>query len=168
MIASEAAFFHDSQLFLQCLSHEEFAAKDEMRFLAAIKNLDRWLSLTCLSLKEKLTFCEAMVTTFLKEFGPETKFPIDLKYRQLSNAIPAFFEFAVFETEFKEREASLLKLCLPQKNLSSYIHMSMNRWFVTDQRLLEYMSYIFAARYYTQMLYYPPKTNSPHSNGNKD
>jgi thiopeptide-type bacteriocin biosynthesis protein len=154
MTESEMAFFHDSRLFLRCLAHEVFSGNDETRFLGAIKNLDKWLSHFQLGSKEKLNFCEAMVESFSNEFGPETKFNVDVKYRLFSNLISTFLGSFIFEREFEEREASLLKLSLPQKNLGSYIHMSMNRWFVTEQRLLEYMSYVFAAKYYKQILHY--------------
>ena len=154
---SETAFFYDSRLFLRCLEHEGFAGNDETRFLTAIKNLDKWLSVYRLDRKEKLHFCKAMVESFSKEFGPEFKFRIDLKYREFSEVIPGFLASSVFDREFEERETNLLNLSLPRKNLSSYIHMSMNRWFVTEQRLLEYTVYIFAVKYYKQIFYYHSK-----------
>jgi hypothetical protein len=98
-----------------------------------------------------------MVESFSKEFGPEFKFRIDLKYREFSEVIPGFLASSVFDREFEERETNLLNLSLPRKNLSSYIHMSMNRWFVTEQRLLEYTVYIFAVKYYNQIFYYHSK-----------
>lgn len=151
---TEEAFFYDSRLFLRCLWHDVFPGNDETRFLAAIKNLDKWLSLFRLSMEEKVNFCEAMGKQFEKEFGRETKLYIDRKYRELSHILNTFFESSIFESEFAEREGNLLKLSLPQKNLSSYIHMSMNRWFVTEQRFMEYMCYVFARNYYNQLLRY--------------
>ncbi len=32
--------------------------------------------------------------------------------------------------------------------------MSMNRWFVSQQRLMEYMAYLFSAKYYNQILHH--------------
>jgi thiopeptide-type bacteriocin biosynthesis protein len=159
MMDSEAVFFHDSRLLLLCLAHEVFAGNDETRFLAAIKNLDKWLSFFGMDTKEKMRFCESMVENFSKEFGPDVKFRADLSYRELSGHLFIFFDSFMLDREFEEREANLLKLSLSQKNLGSYIHMSMNRWFVTDQRLMEYMCYIFAGKYYKQILHYQPKNN---------
>jgi thiopeptide-type bacteriocin biosynthesis protein len=159
MMDSEAVFFHDSRLLLHCLAHEVFSGNDETRFLAAIKNLDKWLSLFGMATKEKMRFCESMVEIFSKEFGPDVKFRADLSYRELSGHLFIFFDSFMFDREFEEREANLLKLSLSQKNLGSYIHMSMNRWFVTEQRLMEYMCYTFAGKYYKQILHYQPKNN---------
>ena len=159
--ATEEAFFYDSRLFLRCLWHEVFQGNEETRFLAAIKNLDKWLSLFRLPLEEKVSFCEAMGKQFAKEFGRQTKLYIDSKYRELSHVLNTFFESLIFDSEFAERDGQLLKLSLPQKNLSSYIHMSMNRWFVTEQRLMEYMCYVFAKNFYKQLLYYRSKDNQP-------
>ncbi|WP_410867255.1 lantibiotic dehydratase C-terminal domain-containing protein [Paraburkholderia sp. SIMBA_027] len=43
-----------------------------------------------------------------------------------------------------------MKLC--KEKLSSYIHMSINRWFPSEQRALELMTYSFATKYYSRIL----------------
>ena len=159
IIASEEAFFHDTFFFLNFLSHEKFAGNDEIRFFVAVKNLDKWLSLFQLTIEEKISFCDTVIENFAKEFGQEMKYQVDLTYRQLSHVLPTFLESLIFKEEFEERDKKLLKLCLPLKNVSSYIHMSMNRWFVTDQRLMEYMSYVFATKYYKQLIHYHSHKN---------
>ncbi|MGN6603510.1 MAG: lantibiotic dehydratase [Ginsengibacter sp.] len=159
MEESEEVFFHDSRLFLKCLAHEVFAGNDETRFLSAIRNLNSWLSVFRLTTEEKADFCETVGEGFVKEFGREIKYNIDIKYRELSNVLPTLMDSFIFDRELAEREANLEKLHLPKKNLASYIHMSMNRWFVTEQRLLEYMCYVFAGKYYKQLLHYHLQKN---------
>lgn len=154
--ASEEAFFHDTLLFLNLLSGKKFEGNDETRFFAAVKNLDTWLSLFQLTIEEKIIFCDTVIEKFARETGHEMKCQVDLAYRQLSDVLPGFLETMIFREEFEDRERKLSKLSLPFKNLQSYIHMSMNRWFVTEQRLMEYMCYVFAEKYYKQLLNYRP------------
>ncbi|WP_430981164.1 lantibiotic dehydratase C-terminal domain-containing protein [Sphingobacterium kitahiroshimense] len=42
---------------------------------------------------------------------------------------------------------------LAQENLASYIHMSINRWFSGDQRLMEYFSYRFLEKQYKKAIF---------------
>ena len=49
---------------------------------------------------------------------------------------------------------TLKKIKLKIDNLSSYIHMSINRWFASEQRLMEYMAYHFCRKYYNQLAYH--------------
>lgn len=46
--------------------------------------------------------------------------------------------------------------------IKSQIHMSINRWFVSQQRLMEYTTYLFGAKYYNQILDQSMKNNSKH------
>ena len=57
-----------------------------------------------------------------------------------------------FEEEFNKRDQYLKKITLSKEALSSYIHMSINRWFSSEQRALELMTYSFAAKYYSRIL----------------
>jgi len=57
-----------------------------------------------------------------------------------------------FEQEFNQRNLEIEKLKLCKEKLSSYIHMSINRWFPSEQRALELMTYSFATKYYSRIL----------------
>ena len=153
MLISEEAFSHDSRLFLSCLEDEAFEEDQELRFLTAVKNTDKWLSLFNLSLDERIDFCDDMAGAFAREFGRDVKRQVDLQYRDWKKPIAHFLNGSKFDLVFGEREKSLKELALPIENISSYIHMSMNRWFATEQRLMEYMSYHFCGKYYNQLVH---------------
>lgn len=153
ILASEELFFYDSLLYLQCLEHKEFAGDDQIRFLSALKNMDRWLTLFNMSLEEKAAYCKKMVNAFTKEYGNEVKLQLDFKYRELKNLLPSFLNSNKYDFEFEERDKRLEEIKLPVENLSSYLHMSMNRWFTSQQRLMEYMAYLFCNKYYNQVLH---------------
>lgn len=154
ILTSEVTFFYDSLLYLNCLQNEEFIQDEQIRFLAAIKNIDKWLTLTKMSLQEKADYCLQNCQRFSNEFDSGVKFQLDLKYRELKNLLPSFLHSDKYEEEFRERDTNLQKNLMPKENLTSYIHMSMNRWFLTEQRLMEYMCYLFCNKYYNQLLQY--------------
>ncbi|ANI89953.1 hypothetical protein A9P82_12035 [Arachidicoccus ginsenosidimutans] len=153
MLISENAFFQDSLLFLDCLSENDFTGNEQIRFLSGMKNVDKWLSLFGMDTASKLELCNRASDNFLLEFDKQLKLQLDMKYRMLKEPIHQFFQSNLFDDYFKTRDEQLNKLQLPQENLLSYIHMSQNRWFQTQQRLLEYMAYYFCRRHYTRLLY---------------
>lgn len=151
IVKTEELFFHDSILLLTCLADKIFAEDEQIRFLAALKNIDAWLSLFNMSLPEKADFCERMSDAFALEFPAKVKLQMDQQYRSRKNLIIPFLASDQFDIPFRERDAALKKLSLKIENLSSYIHMSINRWFASEQRLLEYMAYHFCRKYYNQL-----------------
>lgn len=152
MEATETAFHYDSLLVLSLLSHDHFTQFEDIRLFASVKNVDHWLSLFNFSLQEKLDFCKSMESVFLQEFSAELKSHINLKYRILKEDLHSFLTSSHFEEEFTIRNKNLRNLKLCRENLSSYIHMSVNRWFSSEQRALELMTYSFASRYYSRIL----------------
>lgn len=149
---TETAFYRDSCLVITLLNKENFIDSEETRLFAAVKNVDCWLALFGLSIQEKLNFCKSMENVFLQEFSSELKSHINLQYRLMKDDLHLFFEKKEFENEFNERDRHLKKITLFKKNISSYIHMSINRWFSSEQRALELMTYSFAAKYYSRIL----------------
>ncbi|MEV4883666.1 lantibiotic dehydratase [Chitinophaga ginsengisegetis] len=152
IVRSEAAFYHDSLLLLNCLDQEDFRENEEIRFLAGMKNIDKWLSLFDMDTTARLQFCNKVSESFAVEFDKQIQLQLNVKYRALKDAIPGFMQSSSFENYFETRDVHLHKLRLPAENLGSYIHMSQNRWFATQQRLLEYMTYYFCGRYYNRLL----------------
>jgi len=152
MQATEAMFGYDSQLIFTLLEDETFAASEEIRLFSAVKNIDRWLSIFHFSLPQKLEFCQSVEDVFLKEFNPELKPHITSKYRILKDDLHSFVISSYFEQEFEKRDKNISQLTLDKNNLSSYIHMSLNRWFSSEQRALELMTYSFAVKYYNRIL----------------
>ena len=151
IVKTETLFFHDSILLLTCLADKNFAEDEELRFLAALKNIDAWLSLFDMSLPEKADFCERMSDAFAGEFPGKVKLQLDLQYRNRKHLVLPFLTSDEFDIPFKKRAVALKILSLKIENLSSYIHMSINRWFVSEQRLMEYMAYHFCKKYYNQL-----------------
>src|SRR6185312_1017600 len=155
--ATELIFFHDSLLFLNCLQHQEFTEDPQIRFVAALKNIDKWLKLFDMSMEEKAGYCDKIGDCLLKEYNTDLKLQTDLKYRELKNLLPLFFNSDKFDDEFRERTKNLENIVLVKENLQSYIHMSLNRWFTNHQRCMECMCYLFCSKYYKQLLHYNQK-----------
>ena len=151
---TQKAFFHDSLLVLKLLENENFIESENFRLFSAIKNVDHWLSLFNLSLQEKLEFCKTMEQYYSSEFSVDFKNHISSKYRELRNELDLFLENSIFKTYFLEREKYLSSLTLSRSKLSDYIHMSLNRWFNSEQRALELMTYAFAVKQYSKILSY--------------
>jgi len=151
ILDSEDAFFHDSMLYLRCLEHDEFANNEQTRFLASLINVDQWLCFFGMSSQEKACFCKEMSDAFGLEMERNLKPHFDLKYREMKNIVSDFFINFEFNDEFCERNKNLCLKPLPLENASSYIHMSMNRWFAVEQRKMEYMAYVFCLKYYNQL-----------------
>jgi len=154
---SESVFFHDSLLFLNILEDIAFVEDDEIRFMLGIKNVDRWLSLFNMDTAAKYVYCEKMAKGLAFEFGKDIRLQFDTKYRQMKGNISNFMLSNNYDDYFSKRDNYLIKFNLPEVNLPSYIHMSQNRWFVTQQRLMEYMVYEFCSRYYDRLLHEKPK-----------
>lgn len=149
---SEKAFYYDSLLILNLLNDENFIDNENIRLFSAVKNINSWLSFFNLSLQEKLDFCKSMENSFLEEFSTELKKQINSKYRVLKEDLYSFLIGNEFENEFRKRERQLNKIMLYEEALSSYIHMSINRWFPSEQRALELMAYSFSVKYYSRIL----------------
>lgn len=153
MLLTEEVFFHDSLLFLTCMEEEDFEDDQQIRFLASIKNMDNWLSLYGMSLEERITFCTDMSDAFAHEFGRDVKRQLNAQYQEWRKPIADFLRGERFNDVFAERAIKLKRMELSLDNISSYIHMSMNRWFTTEQRFMEYMVYYFCGKYYNQIVH---------------
>jgi thiopeptide-type bacteriocin biosynthesis protein len=163
---SEFIFFQDTLLLLNCLQHAEFAEDEQIRFFSAIKNIDKWLTLSRMCIDEKADYCKKMSKSFLKEYKPEIKVETDLKYRKFQNVLPGFLGSDKFDQEFRSRDEKIEDI-LCKGSLADYIHMSLNRWFVNDQRVMEYMCYSFCGKFYDQLLYLSKRTKNNIADGQK-
>lgn len=153
MLLTEEIFFHDSLLFLSCMEDEDFEDDQRIRFLASIKNMDNWLSMYEMPLHERITFCTGMSDAFAHEFGRDVKRQLNAQYQEWRKPIADFLKSDRFNDVFAERTIKLKSRALSLDNISSYIHMSMNRWFTTEQRFMEYMAYYFCGKYYNQIVH---------------
>lgn len=153
ILKSEELFFHDSFVLLTCLEEQMFVEDQQTRFLAALKNIDSWLSAFDMPLAEKFLFCQKMAEAFEDEFNSKVKMQLDLQYRNWRHLLAACFTDDKYDHAFQKRDKILKGSPLKIENLSSYIHMSINRWFATEQRLMEYMAYLFCGKYYNQLVH---------------
>lgn len=149
---TEKAFHYDTSLILKLLLFKELT-KEDVRLFTAVKNVDYWLSLHDLSTSERLEYSKKLEAQLSSEFSPDFKSNINFKYRELKEDLYLFMKSKIYNKEFVVRHEKLKNLQLSRNNISSHIHMSLNRLFSSEQRALELMTYSFAVKYYGRILY---------------
>ncbi|KQT19027.1 hypothetical protein ASG31_18100 [Chryseobacterium sp. Leaf404] len=150
IVDAEKVFFHDSMTILNLLK-ENPDISDEHKLFTSVLNIDFWFSALNFSIQKRLDFCKKMIELFSQEFNTEFKSHIHRKYRDLKEDLEFFLNNAE-KRQFEDRNSMISELKLSEKNLSNYIHMSLNRWFSAEQRALELMSFIFALKQYEKTL----------------
>lgn len=150
---AEYIFFKDSCQFTTMLEKKEFQDDINIRLFSAVKNVDIWLDLFCLTIKEKRDFCEKMKSSFAKEQSKNLILQIDNLYQSKIDSLESFLKSDKFAKLFKRKEEDLRKSNLDIRNLEDFIHMSINRWFRTNQRNWEYTTYYFCLRNYNKKLH---------------
>ncbi|HEV2481172.1 MAG TPA: lantibiotic dehydratase [Puia sp.] len=169
MEAAESMFFHDSMAiarFLQLVDGEE---TEVLRWLFAAKNIDRLLYDAGLRLEGKYALIKEMRDNFFAEFGGDTSLNQDLndRYRKHSKALQEAIGGSVDESrqsQFDLMDELLSKRSAGWKDLfavgrlqealflrqlvPSYIHMSLNRLFISNQRKHELVIYHYLFKFY--------------------
>lgn len=151
IVDAEKVFFHDSLTILNLLRQNP-EISDEHKLFTSVLNIDFWFSAFNFSIQKRLDFCKKMIESFSQEFSSEFKSHLHHKYRDLKEDLEFFLKSAEMRMQFKDRNSMISELKLSEKNLSNYIHMSLNRWFSAEQRALEFMTYIFAFKQYEKTL----------------
>jgi thiopeptide-type bacteriocin biosynthesis protein len=150
MTSAESVFFYDSE---QVLCMIEQSANDEERLVHAFHWLEELISLFQLADIAQIAFLERMQQQFKEEFEvkKQTTKQLNLKYKNLesllfqSSSIRAKQEVllsAVIKSIRDAEKNNLLDVSL-EYLISSYIHMSINRIFRSQQRLHEMLIYSF-------------------------
>ncbi|MBX0335342.1 lantibiotic dehydratase [Pontibacter sp. HSC-14F20] len=161
MLQSERLFYHDAALFLATGLQLELDGEGDRRLLYAMRNVASWLDTFQLGLTERLDFIRSACASLGKEFTPELRVRLDQQYRTLrhkvtANEVPDALDYllALRKQRVEDELGQDISGKAPAlfRNLGSYIHMSMNRWFKTDQRLQEYVVYYFLQKHYTEKL----------------
>jgi len=150
---TEYAFYKDSFLFSKLLQNKDFVENIKLRIFTATRNVDFWLDLFKLDLKAKRSFCEIMKNSFLAEQSEAFKKETEIKYRENQDLLFVFLKNDTFLKFFKERNDELIKINLNIQNLQDFIHMSLNRYFVNNQRNWEFLIYYFCFKYYSRCMY---------------
>ncbi|GGH13542.1 lantibiotic dehydratase [Pedobacter zeae] len=179
MTFSESVFYHDSKAIINFLNMIEGDEGEYYRWLFAARSIDLLMGDFGLGNEQKLKLASRMQQAFFSEFGGNAGLTLQLnnKYRTISKALNGFLngdddteEVADAVNLFKIRSAENIKdydairteyaLLHPDLDLDaelaeilpSYIHMSLNRIFVTKQRMHELVIYHYLTKYYQGIL----------------
>lgn len=145
---SEELFFRDSLSVMDFLSRKP---DEYSRFLFALKRIDYMLSV--LEVDDKKNFTEIMQKSFVKEFGDtvELKKKLNEKYRNQSIDITnSEYSFADLDNIAPQILQRVSEPCNIHRLLSSYIHMLVNRLFISNNRIYELLTYHFLVKTYTK------------------
>jgi thiopeptide-type bacteriocin biosynthesis protein len=170
---SEALFYHDSVAITEILNMIEGDVGESYRWLLAARGLDELLNDFGLGLEDKINVFEKISDAFFKEHNGDKKLTVALneQFRSHSKSIRSFLDPAQdIENEIDEATAEFAKRTAGTKEtikailalfdgnlladvdgfhlLSSYIHMYMNRFFLSQPRLHELTLYTLMKKYY--------------------
>lgn len=135
MEEAEILFMQDSELVLERLESDA----EEYRLETSLARIAVYLS--GLALPEKVNFCQTNRDAFLQEFGIALKTKLNALYRQ---------HFIWVKDTL---DSTSLATFLPSQpeSLPSYIHMHINRNFISEARKYEMLLYHFLYRYYESL-----------------
>ena len=175
MEAAETLFHYDSLMICQLITLDVVKKDENIRWLVGLKMIDTLLNDFGLSLSTKLDLLNVLQENFGKEFGvtKEYRHQFGQKYRNERAKIEKILhpesetleEFkSVFELIFQRSQSSNtsvehIKQKIQEETsplqlndlLSSYIHMTLNRLFRTQQRMHELILYDYLFRYYSSI-----------------
>lgn len=168
---AESLFYVDSKCSLAILNHLNKIGIEKYRWIISFKMVDSFLEDFGLSLEQKNNLLAALDSGYKREFGfnihNSTQF--NTEYRKHSPDINAVIEgkieedgvvklYKLLENRTKELKPIVSKIVGVAKPnelsslLMSYIHMMLNRLFVSSNRKYELLIYNFLSRYYTSCL----------------
>ena len=166
----EDFFWFDSTMALELMVLLGLHPDEELRWKAAVRAADEFLGEFGFDLEQKIGFCSQMRNSFAMEFREDRHLrdALDEKFRRRKQEVESVLkngteqELADFLLPIARRNqkiaevmrrGDLASLGFPVSAsasplLSSFLHMTMNRLFRTDQRLHEFIVYDFLTRYY--------------------
>lgn len=175
IVESEDIFFNDSICVLKLLNSGKLSNDINLLLYVALRGIDIFLDDFNLTLTEKSELLNMMKNSFFKEFGghPKLQKQLNEKYRssqksifgymnkeldqinQIENIISIFSDRS--KSDFPIINSILLKKERVGKNivfnlLPSYIHMFINRFFISQQRKYELVIYYFLDKYYNSII----------------
>ncbi len=152
----EHIFYLDSASFLRLDAAIGFMDNEKDRLLYAFANVDFWFRLFGLSLNEKINFAEKMKSGFLAEFKNSVAIKsVNALYGRIKPDLHSIIERNTSK-EFSRRNKDIrTAVDLQRRDVSDFknilpdiIHMSQNRFFLSDQRLQEFLVYELIWKYY--------------------
>lgn len=181
---SESIFHHDSVAVAGFLNMIEGDEGERYRWLFALRGVDRLLSDFNLSIEGKLKMTERISQYFFKEFNGTTELNIQLnnKYREVQKMLGQFVEgsndeeeisdaLALFMTRSKANSDCYRELKekpgwsdhdheqMINELIPSFLHMFLNRIFISNQRIHELVIYHYLKKMYKTRSVTVSKTN---------
>lgn len=164
IIPSETLFEKDSNLILQILQLSK-SINPEISWLPVLKTIDNLYEVHQFTLKDKAKHINELYEAFLHEFNGDKhlKKQIEAKFRKHKNDITHLLEdsesevFSIIENHNLGLIESLgdksnLIINRMKSNLTSYIHMHVNRFSITNPRMHELVLYGLLSKYYKMKL----------------
>ncbi|MDT4844701.1 thiopeptide-type bacteriocin biosynthesis domain protein [compost metagenome] len=136
MLEAETLFMQDSELVLERLESDA----EEYRLETSLGHIAVYLS--GLTLPERVSFCQTHRDAFLQEFGTALKPKLNALYRQ----------HFIWVKNTLDATPPLTFLPPKPESLASYIHMHVNRNFISEARKYEMLLYHFLYRHYDSIL----------------
>ncbi|MCF0075646.1 lantibiotic dehydratase [Dyadobacter sp. CY261] len=154
----ESIFYKDSLASVKVISLLGHECDDQGRWLAALYAVDAMLNDFGLSINERADFAKTSYQRFLSEFAQNQALTrqLDSKYRkhrvqiQQTLALRALLPMTL-ESCFKERSAQIQSMrieAISTAEISSYVHMCLNRILESNHRKQEMILFHFLSKYY--------------------
>jgi thiopeptide-type bacteriocin biosynthesis protein len=175
MVASEELFFHDSQATLSWLQQMNGDGDEQSRWHFALCSVNAWLNDFDFSLRRKIRLMQRLSESYEAEFrlSQDERKQLNQQYRQelpsITEAVRGYLETMSGRTILAERSRNSTNAVLAIKALvgdhpsaleeliASYIHMSLNRLFISNPRQHELIIYSFLFKYYSSRAASPGK-----------
>ncbi len=166
---TETLFYYDSKYLLEIIQATlKYPYDDSFRWRIALAMTNDLFDVIGMDLYERLLFSERARNEFRREFGFMNKSTIEQfnrkarKYRKLIESSVSKNGFTVEVNQLLDkRKIDISMLLAPLRNIQarrneyyigSIIHMTINRLFISSNRLYEMMIYDFLYRYYKSLL----------------
>lgn len=168
---TETIFYYDS-LFLLQIMHKIFntnAEKSKLRLMIALVCVDEFFDVISLNITNRILFSEQMRNNLREEFGFTNKastMQFDKKYRYYKSDIEYYLSKESFPDDIEKLLAERKKIMINlfsklqytltiqiENYIASVIHMTMNRLFVSSNKIYEMLVYDFLFRYYNTSIY---------------
>lgn len=168
---AETIFNLDSECILSILKKISITSNENYRWMISLQVIDSFLSDFALDILEKQQLMEKLSNSFKTEFGfnKYNAKQFNTKFRENKKAVESVLKntitdenFIALQSPIKRRSKRLIPIIEELKSkkekqqnnitinalLTSYIHMSLNRLFRSNNRLHELIIYDFMYRYY--------------------
>ncbi|UUC47260.1 thiopeptide-type bacteriocin biosynthesis protein [Flavobacterium cerinum] len=166
---AETLFFYDSECIVNLLSVLETTDDENEKWITGMAAIDTFLDVFRYDFEAKRALMEQLRTSFFKEFkvGTGTKKELSTKYRNHKNEIERFMKLTSQTNDLKaildKRNSNITEQADNIREqlsdpvtintlLGSYIHMTMNRLFDSNNRQCEMILYDLLCSYYTSVL----------------